>query len=120
MQDAIATRRYTPHRLFHPSATVTSCSSWLKESHAHHYHSMVGNLSKSPFLFLFVLGLITVVTFSALTFTLVTAWRYFRGRFRLQSSTTTFTLPTIIEGHSTPLDFSCRGPSRLGGISPML
>jgi hypothetical protein len=83
---------------------------------------MVGNPSKPLFLFLFVIGLITVVVLSALTLVLVIAWRYFRGRGSTQSSITTFALPTIVEeGRATPdaLDFSCRGPIRLGGISPM-
>ena len=84
---------------------------------------MVGNPSKPPFLFLFVIGLLTVVVLSALTLVLVIAWRYFRGRGSTQSSLAAFALPTIVEeGRSTPdaLDFSCRGPSRLSGISPML
>ena len=84
---------------------------------------MVGNPSKPPFLFLFVVSLLTVVVLSASTFALVIAWRHFRGRGRHQSSIAAFALPTIVEeGRSTSdaLDFSCRGPSRLGGISPML
>jgi len=84
---------------------------------------MVGNTSKPPFLFLFVVSLLTVVVLSTSTFALVIAWRYFRGRGRRQSSIAAFALPTIVaEGRSTSdaLDFSCRGPSRLGGISPML
>jgi len=83
---------------------------------------MVGTPSKLPFLSLFVIGLLTVVILSALTLVLVIAWRYFRGRGSTQSSISAFPLPTIVEeGRSTPnaLDFSCRGPSRLGGISPM-
>ncbi len=83
---------------------------------------MVGSHSKSPFLFPFVVGLLIVVVLSALTFALVIAWRYYRGRGRLQSSIAAFPLSTIVEeGRSTPdvLDFSCRGPSRLGGISPI-
>ncbi|KAI9466597.1 hypothetical protein BJY52DRAFT_2333 [Lactarius psammicola] len=84
---------------------------------------MVGNPSKSPFLLPFLISLLTVVVLSALTFALVIAWFYLRGRGRPQSSITAFPLPTIVEeGRSTPeaLDFSCRGPSRLGGISPTL
>jgi hypothetical protein len=83
---------------------------------------MVGNPSKPPFLFLFVVGLLTIVVLSASTFALVLAWRYFRRRGPPQSSIAVFALPTIVEEGRSPsdaLDFSCRGPSRLGGISPM-
>lgn len=84
---------------------------------------MVRSPSKTTFLFLFVIGLLTVVVLSALTFVLVIAWRYYRSRRSTQSTIAAFALPTIVEeGRSTPdaLDFSCRGPSMLGGISPML
>ena len=85
--------------------------------------SMVGKSSKPHFLFLFVVGLLTIVVLSASTFILVLAWRYFRRRDRRQSSIAAFAMPTIVEegrSASETLDFSCRGPSRLGGISPML
>ncbi|KAH9041838.1 hypothetical protein EDB84DRAFT_936218 [Lactarius hengduanensis] len=81
---------------------------------------MVGKPSESPFLFPFVIGLLIVVLLSVLTFALVIAWRYIHGR-RHQPSIAAFPLPAIVEeGRATPgaLDFSCRGPSRLGGISP--
>lgn len=84
---------------------------------------MVGNPSKPSFLFLFVIGLLIVVALGALTLVLVIVWRHFHRRGTPQSSVAAFTLPTIVEeGRSTPgaLDFSCRGPSRLVGISPML
>ncbi|KAF8258047.1 hypothetical protein EI94DRAFT_610605 [Lactarius quietus] len=94
-----------------------------RESTRGYHRSMAGNHSKPPFLFLFVIGLLTVVVLSTSTFALVTAWRYFRVRGRRQSSIDAFALPTIVEeGRSTSdaLDFSCRGPSRLGGVSPMV
>lgn len=84
---------------------------------------MVGDTSESSFLFSFVIGLLTVVVLGVLTFALVAAWRYFRGRDRLQSSVATFALPSIVEeGRSTPgaLDFSCRGPSRPSGAPQIL
>ncbi|KAH9052571.1 hypothetical protein EDB87DRAFT_1692150 [Lactarius vividus] len=81
---------------------------------------MVGNPSESPFLLPFVIGLLIVVAISALTFTLIIAWRYIHGR-RHQPSTAAFPLPAIVEegrARLDALDFSCRGPSRLGGIFP--
>ena len=117
---ATTAHHYTSHTFALPGFAVAYFNS---ESSCRHHRSMVGNPSKSPFLFLFVVGLLIVVVLSASTFALVIAWRHFRGRGRRQSSITAFALPTIVEEGRSPsnaLDFSCRGPSRLGGISPML
>jgi hypothetical protein len=120
VQDATTPRHYTSHTLALPGFAVTYFNS---ESTLGYHRSMVGNPSKPPFLFLFVVGLLTIVVLSASTFALVLAWRYFRRRDQRQSSIAVFAMPTIVEeGRPTSdaLDFSCRGPSRLGGVSPLL
>ncbi|KAI0250545.1 hypothetical protein BJV78DRAFT_553288 [Lactifluus subvellereus] len=82
---------------------------------------MVGVASNPSFLLLFVAGVISVLAFVALTFTLVFAWFHFRGRHKLEPADNEIALPTLEEGlpASDALDFSCRGPSRLGGISSL-
>jgi hypothetical protein len=82
---------------------------------------MVGVASKPSFLLLFVASVLSVMAVAALTFILLFAWGYFRGRHKLELSNNSITLPALEEGHAAPdaLDFSCRGPSGLGGISPL-
>lgn len=82
---------------------------------------MVGVASKPPFLLLFVAGVVSVVAFAAMTFILIFGWFYFRGRHKPEPTNNEITLPSLEEGlpASNALDFSCRGPSRLDGISSL-
>ncbi|KAI0269400.1 hypothetical protein BC834DRAFT_626321 [Gloeopeniophorella convolvens] len=83
---------------------------------------MTEEASKSPFLYSFLIGVVVVLALSTLSFVLLPAWFYFRGRkLGLALSKTAIESPSRMEeGLSAPdpFDFSCRGPSRLGGISP--
>ena len=120
VQDASTPRHYTSHTLALPSFVVTYFNS---ESILGYPRSMVGKSPKHPFLFPFVVGLLIIVVLSASTLVLILAWRYFRRRDRRQSSIAVFAMPAIVEegrSASDALEFACRGPSRLGGISPML
>ncbi|KAH9978216.1 hypothetical protein BGW80DRAFT_799923 [Lactifluus volemus] len=82
---------------------------------------MVGAASRPPFVLLFLAGILSTVAFAALTFIFVFSWHYFRGGHKVEPSDNEFPLPALEEGNTVPdaLDFSCRGPSRLGGISPL-
>jgi hypothetical protein len=83
---------------------------------------MVGTASRPSFVLLFIAGILSTAAFAALTFIFVFSWHYCRGGHKVEPSDNEIPLPTLEEGHATPdaLDFSCRGPSRLGGILPLL
>jgi hypothetical protein len=82
---------------------------------------MVGSASKPPFILLFLAGVLSAVALVALTFILVFALRCFCCRPKLESSDNATALPALEEGLAAPdaLEFSCRGPSRLGWISSL-
>ena len=82
---------------------------------------MVGTASRPSFVLLFVAGVLSTAAFAALTFILVFSWHHCRGGHKVEPSDNEIPLPALEEGHTAPdaLDFSCRGPSRLGGISPL-
>ena len=81
---------------------------------------MVGMTSRSPFLYSFIAGVLSVVVIGALTFLFIFSWRYYRRRRNLESSNKEIRLTTLEDGHSTSdkLDSSFRSPSRLGDNSP--
>lgn len=79
--------------------------------------------SKTPFLLSFVAGVLSVVVVGALAFVFVFAWRYYRGRQRIELSSKEIPLTTLEDGRprstSDKLDSSPRSPGRLGGNSPL-
>jgi len=79
---------------------------------------MVGMASKSPFLYSFIAGILSVVVIVALTFLFIFSWRHYRGRHQLEPpSNKEIPLTTLEDGHIMS-DSSSRGPSRLGDKSP--
>jgi hypothetical protein len=80
---------------------------------------MVGTASKPPFILLFVAGILSAVALAAFTFILVFALRHFYCRPKLESSDNAIALPALEEGSAVrnTLEFSYRGPSRLGWTS---
>jgi hypothetical protein len=80
---------------------------------------MVGTASQPPFILLFVAGVLSAAALAALTFILVSPLRRFCCRPKLESSDNAIALPALEEGLAArdALEFSCRGPSRLGWTS---
>jgi len=77
---------------------------------------------KSSFLLSFVAGVLSVIVFGAMAFVSIFAWRYYRGRHRIEPSSKEIPLTTLENGQprstSDKLDSSPRSPSRLGGNPP--
>ena len=76
--------------------------------------------SKTPFLYSFIAGVLSVVVIGALTFLFIFSWRYYRSRHKLESSNKEIRLTTLEDGRTTSdkLGPSFRSPSRLGDNSP--
>ena len=83
---------------------------------------MVGAVTKYPFFYSFLAGVLSVVFVGALTFGFIFSWRYFRNRRRLEPSNNAIPLTTLEGGlkasESSDDSSSSRSPSRLGGLSP--
>jgi hypothetical protein len=82
---------------------------------------MVGITSRSPFLYSFIAGVLSVVVIGALTFFSIFLWRYYRRRHQLEASNQEIHLTTLEDGRhsmSDKLGSSSPSPSRLGDNSP--
>ena len=82
---------------------------------------MVGISSKSPFLYSFIAGVLSVVVIGALTFLSIFLWRYYRRRHQLEPPNQEIHLTTLEDGRhsmSDKLGSSSPSPSRLGDHSP--
>jgi hypothetical protein len=132
------TATHTPYFPLAPRTrhTATACyniqvgAPWLRLIPLHHRglrtsprtvnFSIVGMTSKTPFLYSFIAGVLSVVVIGALTFLFILSWRYYRGRHKLEPSNKEIRLTTLEDGRTTSdkLGPSFRGPSRLGDNSP--